>query len=552
MHVLAVRSDTALSGVYEVSKLLAAPIGLEQMLAGVLAMLSSYLDIRFGLIALVEPEGRLDLAVGLDRTAIEAEDLFASLPERFVGQILTANRATTALDLRSAAGLGAAEIGPLTPDGDRAVSLIGTPIKNAGRPVGLMLVTRRLRRDDTEEAFEEDVRFLTMIANLIGQTVRLHKAVARDRARLLAEQGRSVKQGAAPAPAARGKAKGALGAIIGQSDALRAMITRIQIVAQSHTTVILRGESGTGKELLAAALHELSPRAAKPFVRFNCAAMSESVLESELFGHEKGAFTGALAQRKGRFELADGGTVFLDEIGEISPAFQAKLLRVLQEGEFERVGGSQTLKVDVRIVCATNRNLEEAVESGEFRADLYYRLSVVPIIVPPLRDRREDIPALAQEFIRRFNTENGRGLALGVDAVAVLEGCYFPGNIRELENCVRRTATLAAGEVLTARDFACRNDVCLSSLLWRSPPPPAREPAPQTPAAGSDPRSASPACPHAAGCKTIAADAAEPLGQDAAGGAAWVQAKAARVAGPATGRPGEPARRTQILPPRRA
>ena len=510
------------------------------MLAGVIAMLSSYLDMRCGLIALVEPEGALDLAVGLDRTAIEAEDLFAALPERFIGQILTSNRATTARDLRNAPGLGEAEIAPLTADGDRAVSLIGVPIKNAGRPVGVLILTRRLRRSEEPEEFDEDVRFLAMIANLIGQTVRLHKAVARDRARLLAQQGRMEKQ---VAPAAReGKEKGAVGAIIGQSDAVRAMLTRIRIVAQSHTTVILRGESGTGKELLAAALHELSPRAGKPFVRFNCAAMSESVLESELFGHEKGAFTGALAQRKGRFEMADGGTVFLDEIGEISAPFQAKLLRVLQEGEFERVGGSQTLKVDVRIVCATNRNLEEAVENGDFRADLYYRLSVVPIIVPPLRERREDIPALAQEFMRRFNSENGRALSLGSDAISVLEGCYFPGNIRELENCVRRTATLAAGEVVGARDFACRSDVCLSSLLWRSPPPPDRRPPQEVPppARGvSQPLpvlAGAPAdCPHAGDCKAVSPDpdAARERAAllDAMESSGWVQAKAARILG---------------------
>jgi Nif-specific regulatory protein len=529
-----------LSGVYEVSKLLAAPIGLEQMLAGVIAMLSSYLDMRCGLIALVEPEGALDLAVGLDRTAIEAEDLFAALPERFIGQILTANRATTARDLRSAPGLGEAEIAPLTPDGDRAVSLIGVPIKNAGRPVGVLILTRRLRRAEEPEEFDEDVRFLAMIANLIGQTVRLHKAVARDRARLLAQQGRMEKQ--VITPARDGRAKGAVGAIIGQSDAVRAMLTRIRIVAQSHTTVILRGESGTGKELLAAALHELSPRMGKPFVRFNCAAMSESVLESELFGHEKGAFTGALAQRKGRFEMADGGTVFLDEIGEISAPFQAKLLRVLQEGEFERVGGSQTLKVDVRIVCATNRNLEEAVESGDFRADLYYRLSVVPIIVPPLRERREDIPALAQEFMRRFNAENSRALSLGADAVTVLEGCYFPGNIRELENCVRRTATLAPDEVVGAKDFACRSDVCLSSLLWRSPPPPDRRPPQEVPPRAREVGqhlpvlAAAPSeCPHAGGCNAVAPDpeAARERAAllDAMESSGWVQAKAARILG---------------------
>jgi Nif-specific regulatory protein len=237
--------------------------------------------------------------------------------------------------------------------------------------------------------------------------------------------------------------------------------------------VLLRGESGTGTELFARALHDLSARRDQPFITLNCAALPETVLESELFGHEKGAFTGAINQRKGRFELADKGTLFLDEIGEISAAFQAKLLRVLQLGEFERVGGTTTIKVDVRLVSATNRNLEQAVSNGSFRADLYYRISVVPILLPPLRERTSDIPLLAREFLTRFNRENGTELDLTEPAMSVLSSCWFPGNVRELENCVRRTATLAHGTSIVASDFACRNDECLSAMLWKTPPTPA-------------------------------------------------------------------------------
>ena len=190
-----------------------------------------------------------------------------------------------------------------------------------------------------------------------------------------------------------------------------------------------------------------------------------------MFGHEKGAFTGAVAARKGRFELADGGTLFLDEIGEMSPAFQAKLLRVLQESEFERVGGSRTIKVNVRLVTATNKNLEEAVVKKEFRADLYYRVNVVSLMLPPLRERKSDIPLLAQEFLDRFNSENGREVAFGPGALEVLSGCCFPGNVRELENCVRRTATLTEEPLIAAADLACRNDQCLSAVLWKSNEP---------------------------------------------------------------------------------
>ncbi len=230
--------------------------------------------------------------------------------------------------------------------------------------------------------------------------------------------------------------------------------------------MLLRGESGTGKELFARAVHDLSARKAKPFIKLNCAALPESVLESELFGHEKGAFTGAVGQRAGRFELAHGGTLLLDEIGEISPSFQAKLLRVLQEGEFERVGGTRTLKVDFRLICATNKNLEEAVAKGEFRADLYYRINVIPVFLPALRERPGDIALLARAFLDRFNAENGRRLKLSAGAMAMLERCYFPGNVRELENCVRRTATLAHGEVIVREDLSCAAGDCLSALLW--------------------------------------------------------------------------------------
>jgi Nif-specific regulatory protein len=244
------------------------------------------------------------------------------------------------------------------------------------------------------------------------------------------------------------------------------VLDTIAIVAKSNSTVLLRGESGTGKELFARAIHDLSPRKSKAFVKLNCAALPESVLESELFGHEKGAFTGAVGQRAGRFEMAHGGTLLLDEIGEISASFQAKLLRVLQEGEFERVGGNRTLKVDVRLICATNKNLEEAVTKGEFRADLYYRINVVPVFLPALRDRPGDIPLLAHAFLDRFNAENGRHLGISATAMEMLKRCYFPGNVRELENCIRRTATMAGGSAIVRDDLACASNNCLSALLW--------------------------------------------------------------------------------------
>ena len=229
--------------------------------------------------------------------------------------------------------------------------------------------------------------------------------------------------------------------------------------------MLLRGESGTGKEVIARSIHYLSPRKAAPFIKVNCAALSETLLESELFGHEKGSFTGATQERKGRFEMAQGGTLFLDELGEISPAFQTKLLRVLQEREFERVGGNKSIKVDVRLIAATNRNMEEDVAKGTFRADLYYRVNVVSIFLPPLRERREDIPLLIEHFLDKFSQENARRLAISPEAMEVMLKCNWPGNVRELENCVERTATMARSNVIQDVDLPCQKNKCFSQVL---------------------------------------------------------------------------------------
>src|SRR5262245_60964937 len=221
------------------------------------------------------------------------------------------------------------------------------------------------------------------------------------------------------------------GAIIGDSAALREVLARVEQVALTASTVLLRGETGTGKELVAHAIHINSPRAAGPVVRVNCAALAPGILESELFGHEKGAFTGAVARRAGRFELADGGTLFLDEVGDLPMEVQIKLLRTLQEREFERVGGTEPLKVDVRVVSATNRNLESLITDGKFREDLYYRLNVFPIHLPPLRDRVDDIPRLVEHFVAKFSRTSGKAIrGVSADAIAVLTGYPWPGNVR--------------------------------------------------------------------------------------------------------------------------
>ena len=271
--------------------------------------------------------------------------------------------------------------------------------------------------------------------------------------------------------------------IIGSSSAMTAVLDSIRQVAATKATVLVTGESGTGKELVAQAIHKLSPRANKPFRPVHCAALSENLLESELFGHEKGAFTGANERVAGRFEMADGGTLFLDEIGEISLAVQVKLLRVLETHQFERVGGSETLTVDVRVVAATNRDLRAMVEQGTFREDLFYRLNVVNIRIPPLRERREDIPEILDYYLKKSASDNGKDVAdISPEALGVLMAYDWPGNVRELRNCVERMVVFARGATLTMTDVpADIRSAVGEQFEAKTMPPKAAEAAPTEP-----------------------------------------------------------------------
>jgi formate hydrogenlyase transcriptional activator len=247
---------------------------------------------------------------------------------------------------------------------------------------------------------------------------------------------------------------GAVFGMVGESAAMRRVLDRVARVAATDATVLVTGETGTGKELIARAIHAGSARAKRPFVRVNCGALAEGLVASELFGHERGSFTGAVERRKGRFELANGGTIFLDEVGELPPALQVALLRVLQEGEFERVGGTETLKTDVRVIAATNRNLDEAVREGRFRTDLLFRLNVFPIAMPPLRERKDDIPLIAEHYARQYARKLGKRInGISPSAMEALLAYPWPGNIRELQNVVERAVILARGNVLGLSDF---------------------------------------------------------------------------------------------------
>jgi len=262
---------------------------------------------------------------------------------------------------------------------------------------------------------------------------------------------------AIPSPSAPESRQRGFEQIIGDSPALEAALERVEKVAPTGVTVLIEGETGTGKELIARAVHNLSTRSGRPFVKVNCAAIPLDLLESELFGHEKGAFTGAIAQRVGRFEMADGGTLFLDEVGDIPPALQPKLLRVLQEQEFERLGSSTTRRVNVRIIAATNRNLAELVAQKQFRDDLYYRLNVFPICVPALRERREDIPLLVRHYVAKYSASMKRSInAMAPEAMDVLARYDWPGNIREHQNVVERAVVMCRGDTLTT------DEICLT------------------------------------------------------------------------------------------
>ncbi len=430
-----------LSTLYEISKILGSSLDLEQSLTGILRILNSFMGMRKGTILLYDAKtGELSIRLALGMTSEEMARGKYQMGEGILGKVMQHGLPMVIPDI----GQEPQFLDRTQSRGDlraQQMALIAVPIKVGGETVGVLSVDRLFGQ---AISFEEDVRVLTIVASLIGQAVNLQQHVIREREGLL-EQTRSLQQAL--------RTRYRLDNIVGRSKRMREIYEAVEQVSQTRATVLLRGESGTGKELVARAIHYNSPRASGPFVKLNCAALPQSLLESELFGHEKGAFTGATAAKKGRFELADGGSLFLDEIGDIPMTVQVKLLRVLQERCFERVGGTKTIAVDVRIIAATNQDLEAAIARGEFREDLYYRLNVVPILLPPLRERREDIPLLIEHFLAKFNRENNRKIRITGRVLQALLDYDWPGNVRELENSVERMVVMSRRRLVLPDDL---------------------------------------------------------------------------------------------------
>jgi Nif-specific regulatory protein len=445
----------ALATVYEIAKILGSSLALHDTLQQALNVISSHLNMGLGMVSLMQESGKLSIiaSIGLTREEMKRGEFEAG--EGVTGQIFKHGVPIAIPDIAQEP-LFLNKTGAHKEWPRKQIAFLGVPIKIDRTCIGVL--SFQFEKTEAINEFQSRLQLLTMVASLIGQSVRLNQQVTADRQQLLQEKSQLQKDLAN---------KYSLNNVIGQSKRMQEVFADVHMAAPGNSTVLLRGESGTGKEVIARAIHFLSARKDAPFIKVNCAALSENLLESELFGHEKGAFTGALQQRKGRFEQAHGGTLFLDEIGDISPGFQVKLLRVLQERELERVGGNTTIKVDVRLIFATNRNLEEAVSSGEFRSDLYFRINVISIFLPPLRERREDIPLLVENIMRRFNREHNTKIGMTPEALQVLIHCHWPGNVRELENCVARFSTLSHGNIIQSTDIPCQTNNCLSSSLWK-------------------------------------------------------------------------------------
>jgi Nif-specific regulatory protein len=414
--------ESELAALAQIATRLADSSDLDEVIGPVLRVLGERLGLQRVALCLLEPGGEIVMQAAYGLTPAEVARGRYQLGEGVIGRAVE-SRAPAIVPRISAEPRFLDRTGARDGGVDRAYVCV--PISAGGVAVGALSA---YRTPSPPERLQDDASVLSVVGSMLVPAAR----------RTLQRRELRVEESAwAPAN------------MIGRFKGMQQVYALIAQVAGSPTTVLLRGESGTGKELVATAIHQESPRRHGPFVKVNCAALPESVIESELFGHERGAFTGAVGRRKGRFEQAHTGTIFLDEIGDLSPPTQIKLLRVLQERELERVGSNETVRVDVRIIAATSCDLEKMIEAGSFRQDLYYRINVFPIHLPPLRERRADILLLADHFVEVFNRAHGRSVRrISTPAIDMLMAYHWPGNVRELENCIERAVLLARDDVL--------------------------------------------------------------------------------------------------------
>ncbi|WP_420266257.1 sigma 54-interacting transcriptional regulator [Candidatus Magnetominusculus dajiuhuensis] len=434
------RHSQQLTTLYEISKLLGASLDLNKTLKGAMKALSDFLDMQRATVALVEgDEVIIKAAHGL--TIEELQLGRYKLGEGIIGQVA-----------KSGYPIVVPNVGDepvfLNRTGSRKdisknnIAFLCVPIMFKRDVLGVLSVDRLFA--DATASFDVDLRLLKIIASLIAQHIKLSRQVEQEVQGLIAERD-TLK--------VELKGRYRIENVIGNSSIMQEVFEAVHRVAGSKATVMITGESGTGKELIAKAVHYMSPRAKQPFIKLNCASIPEGLLETELFGHEKGAFTGASGVRRGRFELAHKGTIFLDEIGDLSLGLQPKILRVIQEREFERVGSERTIKVDVRVIAATAKDLVRLVGEGGFREDLYYRLNVVPMFLPPLRQRKEDMDELIAFFLAKFNKENSTSVEISPEVMNSMAEYWWPGNIRELENTIERLVIMSPGKMVQPRDL---------------------------------------------------------------------------------------------------
>jgi Nif-specific regulatory protein len=418
-------------------------VELRTALGPLLSLLETRAGLTWGMVTLLDRKtGLLKIEEAYGLTAEEKARGLYRLGEGLVGRVFESGLPITVNDLsQDNRFLNRAK--NRTKKDMEGLTYYCVPIRSGNAVIGTLSAERRVDGKETQQAWDRS--FLDKVASIIADSAKL-------RERIMEEQFHFQKNDADDKKIGGSIESGRIAegsAIIGTGNAMRGIYEMLSHVAPSDATVLITGESGTGKELIAAEVHRLSQRADEPFVKINCAALPESIIESELFGHEKGAFTGALNMHKGKFEQAHRGTLFLDEIGEIPPQIQVKLLRVLQEREIERVGGTSTLKVDVRLIAATNRNLEEAVKARRFREDLYYRLNVFPLHCPALRERKSDIVLLADHFAEKYARKNNKLIKrISSPAIDLLTSYSWPGNVRELENCIERAVILSTDSVI--------------------------------------------------------------------------------------------------------